>query len=471
ELGDDGWESVVLNNIAGLYNNQKEYNKAIEYANKSLKISQITGELEGQKQAFENLTASYKGLNDYKNAFESFEMLTQIHDTLYSAEKHNQFVQMEAIYQNEKQQKEIELLNKEKEKQTAIADAEYRKQRAIIYSILCVLLLVIIFSFIVYRSFLAKRKANILLAKQKIEILEKNEELNQQNDEIAAQRDEIEAQRDLVINQKNHIEEIHDELTDSIQYAKRIQNAVLPTIENISDRLNLNLKIDFFILFKPRDIVSGDFYFFEKRKEYLLLAVSDCTGHGVPGAFMSMLGISFLQEIIAKEGIKTAAGVLNELREYVIKSLQQKGIRGEQKDGMDITFVVLNTESNELQFSGANNPLFIISGANKEMIEIKPDKMPVSIYENMNPFTNHIIQLKTEDIFYLLTDGYQDQFGGPKGKKFMKKQLKQLIADNCDKPMAEQKDCLDQLIQDWKDNYEIKYKQTDDITIMGVKVS
>jgi len=343
-----------------------------------------------------------------------------------------------------------------------------------------------------------KDKVNRELEKK---VKERTAEINQQKEEIEAQRDEIESQRDLVTLQKNHIEEIHKEVTDSINYAKRIQEAVLPI--SISSREFLG---EHFILFRPKDIVSGDFYWFYKVNNSLIYAVADCTGHGVPGAFMSMLGISFLNEIVRKNEIVIANEVLNELRKEIINALQQKGHSGEQKDGMDMSLIVINQppksserlERSELyhaQWAGANNPLWLVrtvtqsSGLlfepevrdtdfpnlenleehmNQRFVlqEVKPDKMPIAIYEKMDSFTNHEIQLHSGDTLYLMSDGYQDQFGGPNGKKFLSKNLKQLILTNCQLPMEEQKLILEKTLDNWIG----KGEQIDDITILGLKI-
>ena len=302
--------------------------------------------------------------------------------------------------------------------------------------------------------------------------------------EIRKQRDEIETQRNTVTKQKEHIEEIHKEVTDSINYAKRIQEAVLPVSTAARSILG-----EHFILFKPKDIVSGDFYWATRVNEWLIVTVADCTGHGVPGAFMSMLGISFLNEIVRKQEVTQANRVLNELRKEVINALQQKGKTGEQKDGMDISMLVVNTETNECQWAGANNPLYIVSSTQSAvgsrqsavsigtedcglktedcgLIEIKGDKMPIAIYERMDEFTNHEIQLQKSDTIYLMSDGYEDQFGGPHNKKFKSKQLKELLLSNCTQPMSEQKEILEKAINEWIGTGE----QIDDITILGLKV-
>ncbi|RLD55788.1 MAG: hypothetical protein DRJ01_16165 [Bacteroidetes bacterium] len=235
----------------------------------------------------------------------------------------------------------------------------------------------------------------------------------------------------LVVAQKENIEKTHHEISESINYATRLQQTILP------DKKLLNKYFsDNFILFKPKDKVSGDFYWWTHVKKHTIITAADCTGHGVPGAFMSMLGVSFLREVVQKKQITNSGEILNKLRTEVIKALKQKGELGEQKDGMDIAIISINHENNIVQFSGANNPLYILT--NRELTdfkplegfenfyEIKPDKMPIAIYEKMDNFTTHEIQLEKGDILYMFSDGYADQFGGPKGKKFKYKPFKRL---------------------------------------------
>ena len=212
----------------------------------------------------------------------------------------------------------------------------------------------------------------------------------------------------------------------------------------------------------------------------LIVTVADCTGHGVPGAFMSMLGISFLNEIVRKQEVTQANHVLNELRKEVINALQQKGVSGEQKDGMDISLLVVNTETNECQWAGANNPLYIVRGGQNPqgltkpeplqnlegLEEIKGDKMPIAIYRRMDKFTNNKVQLHKGDQVYLFSDGFIDQFGGQKGKKFLCKQFKQLLLNNANKPMTEQSAIIEKTLNEWIGNNE----QVDDITILGLKL-
>ncbi len=277
---------------------------------------------------------------------------------------------------------------------------------------------------------------------------------------------DLSEQHAIVSSQKDQIEKILFELTDSIRYALRIQNAVLPDEQTIRG----TIPGDFFVMYKPKDIVSGDFFFVDRRGDWTLVAVADCTGHGVPGAFVSMLCISLLNEIVKQQEITRADIILNELRDKVIDSLQQKGIQGEQMDGMDISLLLINNKTYKCHWSGANNPLYIVSSKSKKLEELKPDKRPIAIYPDMKEFTNHEMVANKGDIFYLFTDGYSDQFGGERGKKFMSRNFKNLLAENAHKPMTEQGKILDTAIENWKYGNGADYEQIDDITVLGIQI-
>jgi len=271
--------------------------------------------------------------------------------------------------------------------------------------------------------------------------------------------------------QKNYIEKIHLEITDSINYAKRIQNALLPDHSLLSCYFK-----DYFILFKPRNVVSGDFYWFSAIKNKIVFCLADCTGHGVPGAFMSMLGISFLREIIIKEHLDEPSEILNKLRNEIIIALNQRGVQSDQKDGMDISLFALDIVSQkddsgefyEFLWAGANNPCWIIKNSNLE--ELIPDKMPVGIHNHMERFKTVTAQLRKGDKIYLFSDGYRDQFGGPSSKKFMSKHLRELIIENSSRPMSEQKEVFEQKIEEWRTGFGTNHEQTDDITIAGMEI-
>lgn len=247
------------------------------------------------------------------------------------------------------------------------------------------------------------------------------------------------------------------ELLESLRYASYIQQALLPTHKEFHQWFS-----DHFIFYLPRDIVSGDFYYINKRNEFIILAVADCTGHGVPGAFMSILGITYLNEIINSIEYFTAGTVLNHLRERIMKALCQTGDEDEQKDGLDIALCIINTKSNSLNFAGAVNPLYIVR--NKQLIEVEGDFMPVGIApEEEKPFTNRQIDLSAGDRLYLFTDGFADQFGGPDGKKFKYKPFRELILTHSSLEFKEQQQKINDVFHSWKGNLN----QLDDVLVVG----
>ncbi|MCF6184913.1 MAG: SpoIIE family protein phosphatase [Bacteroidales bacterium] len=262
-----------------------------------------------------------------------------------------------------------------------------------------------------------------------------------------------------IMHQKEEIEEKNHHITSSIEYASRIQKALLPPEEFINKYLP-----DHFILFKPRDIVSGDFYWLKQVDNYIVYAAADCTGHGVPGAFMSMLGISFLNEIVSKHHVNKPSEILNELRKKIKSSLRQTGKDNESKDGMDIAVCVIDNEHMILSYAGAYNPLFIIRKG--ELKEIKATRNPIGIYLKEVPFENHEFKLEKGDVLYTFSDGFVDQFGGEKQSKFKSQNFKKILLEISDKSMKEQKAILDKTIIEWQGDAE----QTDDIVIFGVRI-
>jgi len=261
--------------------------------------------------------------------------------------------------------------------------------------------------------------------------------------------------------QKEIVEHKNEEIMDSIKYAKRIQTALLPP-EEILDKS----QIEHFILFKPRDIVSGDFYWFRDIGDFVVIVAADCTGHGVPGAFVSMLGMAFLNEIAVQIHEVKANDILNKLRAQVIKSLRQKGQEGDSKDGMDLALYVIDRKNMKLQFAGANNPLVLIR--NGEIIQVKGDRMPIGYHIIMDDFKNNELDIEKGDMLYTFSDGYQDQFGGEKGSKFMIKKMKRLMVEKCELPVEEQRKFFDETIEEWKKVG--KEEQVDDILLIGVRI-
>jgi len=394
------------------------------------------------------LYLAYNKLKQFDNAMKYALIFIETKKHMFNEEKIKAITEMEKKYQAEKKQLEIEKMEKQKLLDNQIIklqNEENKKQRIIILSTIIGLCLVVFSLIILIRMFSIKKKANKLL--------------NDKNEEISAQRDEIAAQRDLAAQQRDLITEQKQDITESIQYAYRIQSAAIPPVEILQDILT-----DYFIFYKPRDIVSGDFYWISEQDHKLIIIAADCTGHGVPGAFMSMLGIAFLNEIVNKENITKPSEILSKLRQNIIKALQQSGKDGEQRDGMDVAAITIDLRKNILEFAGANNPLYLIR--NEELIEKKGSKMPVSIHRNMSDYENHIIKVDKKDTIYIFSDGYPDQFGGPNGKKFKYKPFKELLVSIQNQPMKIQNQLLEENFESWKGNLE----QIDDVLVIGVKI-
>lgn len=259
--------------------------------------------------------------------------------------------------------------------------------------------------------------------------------------------------------QKETLEEKNREITDSINYAKKIQSSLIPA----ESEFNSHFK-DSFVLFKPKDIVSGDFYWISRKEDKVFYATADCTGHGVPGGFMTMLGISFLDQIINESEIYEPGRILDILRERLIHTLKQSGSAGENKDGMDIVLCCIDLKTKKMNYAAGNNSLYVYR--NNEFIEYKPDKQPCGFYPDPKPFTQKEIALQEGDIVYTFTDGFADQFGGPKGKKFKYRNLEQTITSLKDRSLSEQKKELDTVFENWRGHLE----QVDDVCIIGVSI-
>ncbi len=261
------------------------------------------------------------------------------------------------------------------------------------------------------------------------------------------------------ISLKNElIEEKNKNITDSIRYAKRIQDSFLPSKNIMDETLQ-----DYFVLFKPKDIVSGDFYWVSKNDKKIFFAAIDCTGHGVPGAFVSIVAFVHIQRALVRYNKIIPSEMLDKLNEGVLEFFSQQGKSG-IKDGMDIALCSLDRETMQLEFSGANNSMYLVR--NNELLEFKADKQPIGEYLNRKPFTNKIIPVKKGDMVYLCTDGYADQFGGQKGKKFKYSQLEKLLLSMAENTKEEQMNTMETTIENWKGNLE----QTDDITVVGVRI-
>ncbi len=331
------------------------------------------------------------------------------------------------------------------------------------YVAYALVLLILIYLYIRWRERSLIEKNRILEEKvyeRTLEIELQKQNILEINKSLQEYQEELITQRDLAAEQRDQIDEQRTEILSSIHYAKRIQTAIMPKPEQLKAIIP-----NYFLFFRPRDVVSGDYYWAAQKGSKSVIVVADCTGHGVPGAFMSMLGISVLNEIVMKQNIDTASKILDELRFYLKMLLSQTGAVGEQHDGMDVALCIIDYQAMELQYAGAYNSLYLIR--KNELIEYKADKMPVGIhFGDEKPFTNHLICLEHGDMLYIFSDGYVDQFGGTGGSKFKTKPFKQLLTDMSMLSVEQQETALIEAHETWKgNNYQV-----DDILVLGVRI-
>ena len=417
------------------------YYKTISIADSGLNTALKIEAIPLQKRAYELLMMAYQGIGDYKTAYDYSQKYIKTNEVLFDNEKTKAIEEMEAKYELDKKQQEIEKQKLEIAKKEAVE----KKQKAIRNALLSGSGLLIIILVLIFAGYRRKKRDNEIIKKQNAELYQANEE--------------IKVQRDILQEQKEKIEKIHQQLTDSINYAERIQIAAMPKKETLDTFFD-----DYFLIFRPLHIVSGDFYWANKISNKIIFTVADCTGHGVPGAFVSMLGISLLNEITQYKHVESTRDVLEIMRKRIKTALGQAEEFEASKDGMDMVLCAYDIDTMKLEYSGANNPLIVIDEQG-EIVKYKPVRNPVGIYFKEKPFESTLIKLKKGDTVYLFSDGVVDQFGSTDNKKFTIKRLKDLLAKIHNKPTTEQKDLINQAIDEWKGNW----RQTDDITIMGIK--
>jgi len=414
ELGEKAQVARTHFLIADLYCSRSNFKEAKKYLYQSLNMAKEVNSLIDIKDAYSLLTEIYKEEKDYKTALKYKELYCTINDSIFNAEKTKQIKEIETRYETRKKEQRIKNLENEK----IISDLRIKKQQFFIFSFVIGLFIILTFLLVLFN-----RNKKIRLAKDKLTYQKK-------------------------------------QITDSIEYASRIQNAILPPNDYICQLIPEN-----FIFYQPRDIVSGDFYWVTEKNDKIVLAVIDCTGHGVPGAFMSMLGAAFLNEIVNTDEEQKANTILNHLRERIKKSLHQTGRDNEMKDGMDISLCILDKHKGVIQFAGAYNSLFMIS--NHQPVTIKGDRMPIGIYLNeKKSFTNQEIKVQPGDMLYMFTDGYIDQFGGKDRRKFRVTPFREMLVSIHEKPMNEQKQLLEEKFYQWKGSME----QIDDVLVFGFRI-
>jgi serine phosphatase RsbU (regulator of sigma subunit) len=421
--------AIWLGNIGATESKLGKFKTGEKYLLQSLELSESINDFEGIKETNQNLSVLYDTLgkitanpalakNYFQQSLEHYRKFIEARDSIVNAENIRSQTRAEMNYEFEMK----EMTMKEKQK---LDDERNRRQRMISWFAVGGLVLVSVFSVLLLKRFRITSR-----------------------------------QKKIIEQQKKIVEEKNKDITDSISYAKKIQEAIFTEKE-----VKYRLFPDAFVLLLPRDIVSGDFYWFAEKNGRRLIASVDCTGHGVPGAFMSMIGNYFLQEAVNEKGIVRPDLILGELRHLVIDSLKQKGEEGETRDGMDVALLSFDDAANTVEYAGANNPLWLIR--NGELTEYEPDKRPIGYFSGLDlPFTNHKIKLRRGDVLYIFTDGYADQFGGAEGKKFKYRQFEELLLSVHGRPMPEQEKILTERFNEWKGPLE----QVDDVCVIGIRV-
>ncbi len=449
----------IMQNLGKVYEKLKKPDSAVYYYNKSLKLAELVGNKHMIYNVYKDLNTFYYAQKNYAEAYSYLDKFYLLKDSLSNEANMKNIAELESIYRTEKQSKEIEFLNT----QNKIEKENTKNKKFLLWASLVALVLAVFAAVAFYLNFRNKKRDNVILQDKNIEIQK----------------------------QKELVAEKNKEIIDSITYAKRLQDAILPSVEHIQKQLPQS-----FVLYKPKDIVAGDFYWMHvisKRSDEksVLIAVADCTGHGVPGAMVSVVCANALNAAVKEFGLTEPAKILDKVNELVEETFGKS--ESEVKDGMDISLLKIEfvndhpdnkvpkgkliipkgqsladvVEANKkfnVQWAGANNPLWYIK--NGEWCEIKADKQPVGKFENRKPFTNHSVQLKVTDSLFLISDGYADQFGGEQGKKMKNKFLKELLFKNSSQNCNSQKQILENEFESWKGQHE----QVDDVCIIGIKL-
>ncbi len=428
DLGDKSQIAAITSLIGSVYISLFQYKEAENYLIKGSAIFDSIGDLDGKCQSQRAISMLYEITGKYKLAYQHYKIYSQLKESLFAIEKDKDITRKEMNYEFEKKEAATKA---EIDKQMALEEIDKKRRALATGSFAGGALLVLIIIVVVIRSLQLTHRRKLIIEKQK----------------------EI-------------VEEKQKEMLDSIHYAKHIQKAVLKGEEYIKT----HLANDHFILFKPKDIVSGDFYWFSKQKDKIIIAVADCTGHGVPGGFMTMLGTSFLNEIVEKKGILKPAEILTEMHKSVLNSLNQTAEEADAQDGMEMALCCIDTKNKTLEFSGAMSSIYLMQ--NNMLKKIEEDYYSVggtSLLgtDNKTNFTNKIVALEKNTLLYLFTDGYMDQFGGVKKEKFNISRFETLLTSISSESTDVQKQKIKEAMEQWM---KPGYAQVDDMLVMGIKI-
>jgi len=498
--GNNNYESITLLNIGETYTLTGKFQKGLVYSEKALIIFKKMNFVEGIGRSWANIGRSYIGLKKYDDALSAIETSQRIalqlglpdlriqnllsfseiyestgklsdaldayrkysalKDSVFDSDKIKAIAEMQTKYETEK-----------KEQHLMLQQVELEKNKSRQNVLMAWLIAGFVFIVIVVWAYIVKWRSNIKITLQRDEIEEKNAVLYQQQEEIIAQTESLEQANQEISDKKREIEQTHNQLLKSIHYARQMQAAVLPSVDELDAIIP-----KYFLMFNPCDVVSGDFYWARKQDHKLLIVVGDCTGHGIPGAMMSMYAISLLNEIYSNEKLLHPEELLEKLRIHVKTEINVKQNEARHKtqaetyfgshikDGIDMAVCFIDINTKRLEYAGANNPAYIIS--NGQLIELQPVFNPVGVFVKEMAFERLEFDLKENDEILIFTDGFIDQFGGPENRKYNTARFKDLLVDVSQKTMQEQKSILTAAFEQWKQNAI----QTDDVTVLGIRV-
>ncbi|MFT4602480.1 MAG: serine phosphatase RsbU (regulator of sigma subunit)/tetratricopeptide (TPR) repeat protein [Arenicella sp.] len=421
--------SSSLNTLAQIELIRKNYNKAKTYCIEAFEIAEEIGSVVKQKEASKILYQIFKIEGNSSKALEMYETHILMRDSLVNEENTRAVVSQQYEYEYETKTKTDSIRN---EQVKEVAEANFAKKNAELkakntqqIALFIGLLVVAILGGIIYRKLKVTRKQKEVISQQKLQVEEKNKEI-----------------------------------LDSIHYAKRLQDAILPVVAEMEQKLK-----NLFVIYLPKDIVAGDFYWLETVGDDHYIAAADCTGHGVPGAMVSVVCSNALSKSLLEDNKQSPATILGRTRELVIRQFEKGG--GTVKDGMDISLAKINLKTGACEWAGANNPIWIVRDGLDQLEEIKADKQPIGKFVDMAPFTNHSFLLNPGDQIYMFSDGFADQFGGEKGKKLKSKNLKNMVVQNSSESIKKQEEILTESFNEWMGEFE----QLDDVCMIGFKMS
>ncbi|WKV11225.1 tetratricopeptide repeat protein [Marivirga harenae] len=441
-------KTYIVKSLAQSYLRVKDYDKASKYFQRAVNSAIEVEALDVLRESYKGLSEIYENNAQFEKSLSAYKKYKALNDSIFNQDFNSKVSQLEKNFEIQSKEKEIQLLTNKAE----ITSLQLTRREYTNYFLIALGIMLAVVAFISYNRFQIKNKSHKVLQL-------KNEEINLQKSEIKENRDEIAAQRDNILDQKHALEEASSEIMKSIWYAQHIQQAILPDLNQIKSVFH-----EFFMLYMPKSIVSGDFYWFTKKDDKIFFALADCTGHGIPGAFMTVMANDLLNSIVIQQDEHDCANILNLLDEAVLSSLQYKG--NSSNDGLDIALFCIDSKSRELTFSGAGIDMLVFQ--KEEWRTYKGERFSIGGFKEseFKNARNKKLNLEDDAQIYFYTDGYVDQFGGKEDKKFMRKRLSLILDDIKLLPFEQQKLKLEKAITEWKSDRE----QTDDISFTGIRI-